>query len=70
MSQLKATCSRDFSDEVLPVEPWNPDASLDLLLPPGLGGGAEDQCIHHDHRFVLERHWQRGRQGLMCGGLC
>ena len=36
-------------------------------LDPGLGQGAEDKLVRHEHRFVFQKHWCRGRQGLVCG---
>ena len=70
MSHLNVNCSRDFSDQVLTVETTNEmPASLDLLLPPGFGRGAEDKRVCHEHRFGQQPDWRRGRQGLVCGGL-
>ena len=60
-------CSQDLSDQILTVEPWNLDANLDLLLPPGLCRGAEGKQIHDKHRFAMEQDWRRGRQGLRVG---
>ena len=45
-------CSQDLSDKILTVEPWNLDANLDLLLRRGLGRGAEDEQVHHEHQLV------------------
>ena len=45
------------------------DASLDLLLPPGLGRGTENKRVRHEHQFGRQPDWRRGGQGLVCGGL-
>ena len=57
----------DFSDHDLNGRALDEDASLDLSLFPGLGRGAEDKLVRHEHRFDFQRHWCRGRQGLVCG---
>ena len=67
MSELNVMCSPDFSDHDLNGRALDEDASLDLSLFPGLGRGAEDKLVRHEHRFVFQRHWCRGRQGLVCG---
>ena len=67
MSELNVMCSPDFSDHDLNRRALDEDASLDLSLFPGLGRGAEDKHVRHGHRFVFQRHWCRGRQGLVCG---
>ena len=68
MSELNVMCSPDFSDHDLNGRALDEDAaSLDLLLPPGLGRGAEDKRVRHGHRFVRKPDWCRGGQGLVCG---
>ena len=67
MSELHVMCSPDFSDHDLNGRALDEDASLDLSLFPGLGRGAEDKLVRHEHRFDFQRHWCRGRQGLVCG---
>ena len=68
MSELNVMCSPDFSDHDLNGRALDEDASLDLSLFPGLGRGAEDKLVRHEHRFgISQRHWCRGRQGLVCG---
>ena len=62
-------CSPDFSDHDLNGRALDEDASLALSPFPGLGRGAEDKCVRHEHRFESELHWCRGRQGLVCGEL-
>ena len=67
MSELTVMCSPDFSDHDLNGRALDEDASLALSLFPGLGRGAEDKLLRHEHRFVFQRHWCRGRKGLVCG---
>ena len=67
MSELNVTCSPDFSDHDLNGRALDEDASFDLSLFPGLGRGAEDKRVRHKDRFGMERHWRRGRKGLVCG---
>ena len=67
MSGSNVMCSPGFSDHDLNGRALDEDASLDLSLFPGLGRGAEDKRVHHKDRFGMERHWYRGRQGLVCG---
>ena len=69
MSELNVMCSPDFSDHDLNGRALDEDASLDLSLFPGLGRGAEDKRVRHEHRFAIQPDWGRGCQGLMCGGL-
>ena len=64
MSELNVMCSPDFSDHDL-----NEDASLALSPFPGLGRGAEDKLVRHEHQLGRQRHWCRGCQGLVCGCL-
>ena len=58
---------RHFSDHDLNGRALDEDASLALSLFPGLGRGVEDKLVRHEHRFDFQRHWCRGRQGLVCG---
>ena len=67
MSELNVMCSPDFSDHDLNGRALDEDASLALSPFPGLGRGAEDKLVRHGHRFGIQRHWRRGRQGLVCG---
>ena len=67
MSELNVMCSPDFSDHDLNGRALDEDASLDLSLFPGLGRGAEDKRVRHKDRFGMQRHWRRGRKGLVCG---
>jgi len=67
MSELNVMCSPDFSDHDLNSRTLDEDASLALSPFPGLGRGAEDKRVRHEHRFDFQRHWHRGRQGLVCG---
>ena len=48
---------------------FNSHCLLTESLDPGLGRGAEDKVVRHEHPFGMQRHWRRGRQGLVCGGL-
>ena len=57
ISHLNVNCLRDFSDQVLTVEPRRKNANLDLSLPPGLGRGTEDKQVRHEHHFVMEPDW-------------
>ena len=67
MSELNVMCTLDVSDHELNRRALDEDASLDLSPFPGLGRGAEDKRVRHEHRFVFQRHWRRGRKGLVCG---
>ena len=67
MSELNVMCSPDFSDHDLNGRALDEDASLDLSLFPGLGRGAEDKLVRHEHRFGTQQDWCRGGQGLVCG---
>ena len=67
MSELNVMCSLYFSDHDLNGRALDEDASLALSLFPGLGRGVEDKLVRHEHRFDFQRHWCRGRQGLVCG---
>ena len=49
MSELNVMCSLDFSDHDLNGRILDEDASLDLSLFPGLGRGAEDKRVRHEH---------------------
>ena len=49
MSELNVMCSPDFSDHDLNARALDEDASLDLSLFPGLGRGAEDKRVRHEH---------------------
>ena len=67
MSELNVMCSPDFSDHDLSSRILDEDASLDLSPFPGLGRGAEDKLVRHEHRFGLQPDRLRGGQGLVCG---
>ena len=67
MSELNVMCSPDFSDHDLNGRALDEDASLDLSPFPGLGRGAEDKLVRHEHPFEFQQDWCRGRQGLVCG---
>ena len=60
-------CSPDFSDHDLNGRALDEDASLDLSPFPGLGRGAEDKRVRQEHQVAIQRHWCRGRKGLVCG---
>ena len=57
MSGSNVMCSPDFSDHDLNGRALDEDASLDLSLFPGLGRGAEDKLVRHEHWFAIQRHW-------------
>ena len=63
-------CSQDFSDQVLTVEPTNKMPALICRCLQALARGTEDKRVHYEHQFGIYPHWRRGRQGLVCGGLC
>ena len=67
MSELNVMCSPDFSDHDLNGRALDEDASLALSSFPGLGRGAEDKLVRHEHRFATQPDWCRGGQGLVCG---
>ena len=60
-------CSPDFSDHDLNGRALDEDARLDLSLFPGLGRGAEDKRLRHEHRFGIQLDRLRGGRGLVCG---
>ena len=60
-------CSPVFSDHDLNSRTLDEDASLALSPFPGLGRGAEDKLVRHEHSFEIEPDWRRGGQGLVCG---
>ena len=57
MSELNVMCSPDFSDHDLNARALDEDASLDLSLFPGLGRGAEDKRVRHEHQFGIQQDW-------------
>ena len=69
---LAKFCIREIHMSELNVNDLNSrtldeDASLALSPFPGLGRGAEDKLVRHEHSFEIEPDWRRGGQGLVCG---
>ena len=68
MSHLNVNCSRDFSDQVLTVEPLNHVPALICCCLQALAEALKINGSVTEHRFGQQPDWRRGRQGLVCGG--